>query len=116
MNRIYDALIIGAGSTGLSVALGLAHIHRTCVVFSDSRFRNQGAYTSHTILSRDQTSPEEIRRIGREEIERYGHTTFIETRVESIRKDTTHEIEMFAAENGNGQSWIGKTVVLATGV
>lgn len=116
MNKIYDALIIGGGPAGLSTALGLGRVHRTCVVFSDNKFRNQGAHAAHAILTRDHTPPQEIRAIGRDQLERYGNTTFVDTRIENVRKDTSHDIEMFVAEDGKGQSWIGKTVVLATGV
>lgn len=41
MSKIYDALIFVGGPAGLSIALGLARAHRTCVLFSHGTFRNK---------------------------------------------------------------------------
>jgi gliotoxin/aspirochlorine biosynthesis thioredoxin reductase len=116
MPKIYDALIIGGGPAGLSVALGLGRVHRTCLVFNDDKFRNQGAYHSHNVLTRDHVPPAEIRALGRKDLERYGNTTFAETRVTKISRQQVGSQQHFLASNAEGQQWQGRSVVLAAGV
>jgi thioredoxin reductase len=112
MSRIYDALIIGGGPAGLSTALALGRIHRTCTVFSDSVFRNHGIEAAHSIITRDHTHPQVIRDLARKDIEKYRNATFVETRITKISKVE----DKFVAENEAGNSWTGRTVVLAMGV
>jgi gliotoxin/aspirochlorine biosynthesis thioredoxin reductase len=64
--KLYDCLILGGGPAGLAVAQGLSRVHRTCVLFSDSKFRNEGIHASHNILPRDGIHPAEFRKIARE--------------------------------------------------
>lgn len=112
MSKLYDALIVGGGPAGLSVALGLARVHRTCVVFSDGTFRNKGVKAAHSIITRDHVHPQEIRDLARKDVEKYGNTRFEETAVTSIRKIDG----AFVARNKAGEEWQGRAVVLATGV
>jgi hypothetical protein len=64
--KLPDTLEAGPG--GLSVAQGLTRIRRTCALFPDSKFRNDGIYASHNILTRDGTHPAEFRKLAREQI------------------------------------------------
>ena len=116
MNKIYDALIIGGGPAGLSTALALGRIHRTCVVFSDARYRNEGA-TAHSILTRDHTPSKDLLTLGHKDIEKYGNSDFVETTITIISQTEANAgHDEFTASNGNGQKWQGRTVVMATGV
>ncbi|ETN42863.1 uncharacterized protein HMPREF1541_02021 [Cyphellophora europaea CBS 101466] len=115
MNKIYDALIVGGGPAGLSTALALGRVHRTCIVFSDSEFRNQGAHAAHAILTRDHTPPAEIRRLGRKDIERYGHADFAECSITRVTRKEAGPHSRFLVHNDQGQQWQGRTLVLATG-
>lgn len=112
MSKLYDALIVGGGPAGLSVALGLARVHRTCVVFSDGTFRNQGVKAVHSIITRDHVHPQEIRDLARKDVEKYGNTRFEETTVTRISKSE----KGFVAQSEAGQEWQARAVVLATGV
>lgn len=110
---LFDALIIGAGPAGLSAALGLARVRGTSVVFSDGTFRNAKGRHAHNVISRDHQSAREIRRLGREDIERYGTALFVDRAVARARK--VEGAGVFEVEDMSGEKWRGKKVVLATG-
>ena len=116
MNRLYDALVIGGGPAGLSTALTLGRVRRTCIVFSDAKYRNDGIHAVHSVLSRDHVHPEEIRQLGREQIGRYRNTEYAQTRITKIGKLKLDHSEIFVAEDSSGEKWQGRTVVLAMGV
>lgn len=120
MAKVYDSLIIGSGPAGLSTALGLGRVHRSCVVFSNSSFRNAGVHAAHSILGHDGKSPEQIRREGHREVQAYGHAEFVETSIEKVsteqRQAGEHMYNGFVVEDTKGQRWSGRTLVLATGV
>ena len=115
MGKIYDSLIIGGGPAGLSAALGFGRVHRTAVVFSNNKFRNDGAHAAHAILSRDHVKPSSIREQGIKDIEKYNNTTHIEATITKIEKTTFGELSGFKAEDERGQEYSGRTVILATG-
>ena len=116
MSKIYDALIIGGGPAGLSVALALGRVHRTCIVFSDDKFRNAGAHAAHSILTRDHIDPAEIRRLGRKDIERYNNTQYASTTITKVTRTQAGPHSHFLAHNADGQTWQGRSLVLAAGV
>lgn len=116
MTKLYDALIIGGGPAGLSAALALGRVHRTCVVFSDDKYRNAGAHAAHSILTRDHVDPAEIRRLGRKDIERYNNTQYAGTTVTKIIRKQSGAHSHFLAHNADGQTWQGRSLILAAGV
>ena len=109
-STLFDALIIGAGPAGLSAALAVCRMKRTAVVFSTNAFRNDRARHAHTVLSRDHQPPGEIRRVGREQIEAYGTTLFVERAVLRARKAGVFEVE-----DDSGEIWRGRKMILAMG-
>ena len=116
MTKVYDALIVGAGAAGLSAALGLGRVHRSAIVFSTSSHRNNGAAHIHNVLTRDHTVPTDFYAAARKDLERYNNTVFVETTITSVSKAATIKGGGFIASNAKGETWHGRTVVLATGV
>lgn len=91
------------GARLVSVALSLARQHKSCVVFSDARFRNQGAEAMHSVASRDGERPEEFRRMTREQIVKYGNTTFVDMTVIRVCKEMVNKYDGFRAMDKDGQ-------------
>jgi len=119
ISRTYDALIIGGGPGGLSVALGLARQSRSCLVISHKHFRNDGIEASHAVLGHDHVHPQTILARAREQIERYSNTSYAAAEIISAKKQKVsqwHGREGFEVKSTDGRKWIGKTLVLATGV
>lgn len=117
--KLYDALIIGGGPGGLTVALGLARQSRSCLVISHKRFRNDGIEASHAVLGHDHVHPQAILAKAREQIERYGNTSYAEAEIVAAQRRNIaqwHGREGFQVKSKDGRSWTGRTLVLATGV
>ncbi|KAL2410759.1 Thioredoxin reductase verT [Exophiala dermatitidis] len=108
-NTLYDALIVGGGPAGLSIALGLSRLNRRKVVFTKPQgagFRNEGAHEIHNILTRDCTPPAEFRKIAREQIEKYRTTEFVEAEIVSVKKlESNDGFSSFEAVDSEGRKW-----------
>ena len=71
---------------------------------------------AHTTLSRDHQPASEIRRIGREQIDAYGTTRFVERAVVKARQSSDEGRSVFEVEDQEGEIWRGRKILLATGV
>jgi thioredoxin reductase len=67
----YPCVIVGAGPAGLSAALVLGRCRRRVLVCDDGRPRNAVSQAGHGFLTRDGTPPAEMRRLAREQLQRY---------------------------------------------
>lgn len=114
LSTIYDVLIVGAGPAGLSSALTLSRALQTAVVFDSGVYRNQRATHMHTLPTWDHQSPAEFRKSARAELlDRYNTVTFHDSALTQIKKNANGNFE---ATSADGQTWLGRVVVLATGV
>ena len=67
----YDVVVVGAGSAGLSAALMLGRARRHVLVLDGGEPRNAPSSGVHYFFTRDGTPPEELLRIGREQLKPY---------------------------------------------
>jgi thioredoxin reductase len=107
---LYDAVIVGGGTAGLSAAQMLGRAGRRVLVIDAGEPRNRFAAHMHGVLGQDGRSPLELLRIGRDEAAAYG-VGFLDTAVTALDEGddqivVTHEHGIVAARG----------VVLTTGV
>ncbi len=108
--NIFDVIIIGGGSAGLSAALVLGRCRRKVLICDEGKPRNRFAQQMHGYLSRDGINPLEFLQLGLKDLEKYGikkeHAI-----VKSIKK---YEFK-FEIITENGRSFFAKKILLATG-
>ncbi|MGH3145473.1 MAG: NAD(P)/FAD-dependent oxidoreductase [Rubrobacter sp.] len=80
----YDAVVVGAGSAGLSAALMLGRSRRRVLVLDGGEPRNAPSAGVHYFFTRDGTPPEELLRIGREQLGAYPSVEVREARVAGV--------------------------------
>jgi thioredoxin reductase len=107
----YDVIIVGGGPAGLSAATILGRARRRVVVFDDGKYRNESSRGVHGFLTRDGIHPAELRRIAREQLERY-EVEFRCLHINSARRiDTGFEVTL-----DDGSLLECRKLLLATGV
>jgi thioredoxin reductase len=110
-----DVVVIGAGPAGLSAALNLVRARRTVAVFDGNRPRNAATLQSHGFLTRDGISPLELRKLGREEVERYPEASFSQAVIESVVADGDGWVVQ-GSWRGKPVATVARAVVIATGL
>lgn len=111
MHDVLDVLIVGAGPAGLSAALILGRVCRRVLVIDSGKPRNAPSPESHSFFTRDGTPGEDLRRIGREQLQPYG----VDVLAAEVT-DAFKEGETFTVELGDGSRRSGRRLLLATGV
>jgi thioredoxin reductase len=115
---LHDVVIVGAGPAGLSAALNLARAHRSTLVFDSNRPRNAATLHSHGFLTRDGMSPLELRRLGREEVERYPNGEVALARVATVEREDDGGFTVDARGIRGGADRVVRTraLLIATGL
>ena len=112
-----DVAVIGAGPAGLSAALNLVRAHRRTLVIDSNRPRNAATLRSRGFLTRDGMPPLELRRIGREELERYPGAEVVTARVDRIVRDRDgFLVEGTGLRGAADVRIIARSVVIASGL
>src|SRR5437764_1241921 len=107
----YDVIIVGGGPAGLSAALVLGRSRRKVLVCDSGHYRNQRSRGVHGFFTRDGMPPEELLRIGRQQLQPYG--------VEFCCIEVTQACidgESFRVTLADGAELFSRKLLLATGV
>ncbi|CCF36735.1 GliT protein [Colletotrichum higginsianum] len=112
---LHDVLIIGAGPAGLATATALSRQLYTSVLFDSGLYRNARATTMHNVLGFDHVPPAAFRAKAREDIKARYAESVIFADVEVLKTSKVKE-GLFSAEDAEGKTWLGRRLVLATGV
>ena len=111
---VLDVLIIGGGPSGLSVATGLARQLYSAVVFDSGLYRNELAKHMHNVVTWDHQKPADFRKKARDDLlKRYNTIQFQDAKITNVAKTAKG---VFEAKDDKGQTWLGRKLVLATGV
>ncbi|MEJ3404142.1 NAD(P)/FAD-dependent oxidoreductase [Rathayibacter sp. YIM 133350] len=112
-----DVAVIGGGPAGLSAALNLVRARRSVLLVDGNRPRNAATLHSHGFLTRDGLSPLELRRLGREEFERYPGASVASAQVDVLRGE--HDGFLLQGRGVRGGASVdvrAGAIVLATGL
>jgi thioredoxin reductase len=109
---MYDAIVVGGGPAGLSAALTLGRVRRTTLVLDSGAYRNATAEHAQNIFTRDGTPPEELRRIGREQLAAYPTVEIEPLNAEHARSTG----DAFEVRLSDGSTRTARRLLLATGV
>lgn len=111
MSEIWDVVVVGGGSAGLSAALMLVRGRRRVVVLDGAAPRNRFAPHMHAVLGHDGLPPTELLARGRAEVESYGGVIAPAEVVGASRSD-----EGFVVRVAGGEPFVGRRLVVATGL
>jgi thioredoxin reductase len=107
----FDAIVIGGSVAGLSAALLLGRACKRVLVCDSGKPRNHIAHASHNYFSRDGIAPAELLQIGQEQLQPYD----VEIRQGEVI-DAENLGEHFKVTLSNGDQFLGRKLLLATGM
>ena len=108
----YDVVVAGGGSAGLSAALVLGRSRRRTLVLDGGEPRNAPSSGVHGFFTRDGMPPEELLKIGREQVEAYPSVEVRSARVTGASGENGD----FEATLDDGTVVRARKLLLATGV
>ncbi|GAA4957330.1 NAD(P)/FAD-dependent oxidoreductase [Actinoplanes utahensis] len=109
--QVYDVVVVGGGTAGLSGALTLGRSRRSVLVVDSGEPRNAPAAHMHNVLGRDGTPPADLLAAGWAELSGYG-VERVRARAESaVREDAGFRVVL------DGDRVVrGRRLLLATGL
>ncbi len=109
---MYDVIIVGGSTAGLSAALVLGRFRRHVLICDQQKPRNALADAAHNFFTRDGTPPAELLQIGREQLRPYATVQYRVAEVVSLKLIA----DGFDVQTADGTVWQSRRVLLATGV
>jgi thioredoxin reductase len=107
----HEVIIVGGGPAGLNAALLLGRCGRRTLLLDSGEPRNGASRALHGFLSRDGTSPHDLRRLGREQLVAYPRVTARDVKVtDAQRRDGGFDVV-----TADGAIARAPTLLLATG-
>lgn len=108
----FDVIIIGGSYAGLAAALTMGRSLRKTLVIDNGAPCNKPSAHAHNFLTHDGDTPNEIRRVGKEEVQQYDTVQFKEGTVVKVEKQE----KLFLVETQSGEQLFATKVIIATGV
>lgn len=108
----YDVVVVGGGPGGLSAALALGRARKRVLLCDSGPRRNAEATELHNFVTRDGATPDDFRRVGREQLGAYPSVEVRDARVESIAGDRG----AFRVALSGDESVVARRVLLCTGM
>ena len=112
MTDVYDVVIVGGGSAGLSAAIVLGRCLRRVLLCDVGQPRNQASRAVHCVLGHEGMSPSDLLARGRLELEQYPTVTSRGDRV----TDITPSGNQFSVAWADGFTVMARKVLLTTGL
>ncbi|TLS21294.1 uncharacterized protein PpBr36_10307 [Pyricularia pennisetigena] len=116
-NFVYDAVIVGGGPAGLSIASALGRVRRNALVIDSGEYRNAPTRHMHDVLGFDGVTPAWYRYSARKQIAAYKTITFSNGTVTKIDGNDQENFVVTATSFDNSTLAVrARKVVLATGL
>lgn len=129
----YDVIIVGGGPAGLSAASALGRVRRSALLIDSGEYRkvhmfkpltlqlsivfstgNAQTQHMHDVIGNDGTAPSAFRTLARELISVYTSISMTNGTVTAIRAENNGSY--FTTEDQDGEQYLSKKVILATGM
>lgn len=107
----YDVVIVGGGPAGLAAALWVSRYRLSNCLFDSHQPRNASTWAVHGYLGVRDPSPDDLRRIGRDQALAAGAKL-----VDGVVTSVEGEIERFVVKIGDGGDVRARRVLFATGL
>ncbi|KAK1992884.1 FAD/NAD(P)-binding domain-containing protein [Colletotrichum falcatum] len=116
-SQVYDAVIVGGGPSGLSVASALGRVRRNTLLIDSGEYRNAPTRHVHDVIGFDGVTPAWYRFAAREQISHYDTVTMTNGTVTKISgNDTANFVVSATYADGSTRDVRTRKVVLATGL